>query len=131
MDWCVKELNFMWISCSKRIINFYKLALIYILITGFFLVDKVSAEECVEGKLCNPVEADSFHELIARLLEFAFGISGLVLVLIILYSAIVITTSGGNSEKVAKARSMIKWGIIGFILIISSYTLLSVVVGLF
>ena len=81
--------------------------------------------------LCNPLQSDSFLDLINRLIDYATYFSGVVLVAIIMWAAVTISVSGSNPEKVNKARDMIKWGIIGFILVTSSNVILSIVVGLF
>lgn len=157
----------MWISCSKKTINFYKIAIIFMLVLSVFIVvpesmmaegvgqgtatleqqnaDQERAEQedaeqqstqrdcssCNPGELCNPIQACSFTELITSLLRTLSVFSGIVLSAVVIYAAFLITTAGGDSVKVQKARGIIKWGIIGFALIISADVLLSVVAGLF
>jgi len=54
---------------------------------------------------------------------------GLVAVLVILYGGIRYMMAGGNEETIKKARAILKWGIIGLVVILLSFAIVTFVVG--
>lgn len=54
---------------------------------------------------------------------------GIVAVVSIVYSAIMMIGSNGNSEKVANARRMLIWSVVGLIIAILAEVIVNVVVG--
>jgi hypothetical protein len=66
-----------------------------------------------EFKIENPLEFDTFNELIAKLIEWvkmmAFAIVGLVIV----WSGLSYATAGGNPQKIETAKRMLLYAAIG------------------
>lgn len=57
------------------------------------------------------------------IIRFGLRLLGLVVFCFILYAGFVWLTSGGNSEKVAKAQKILRNSIIGLAIIIASYSI--------
>ncbi|MBI4433441.1 hypothetical protein HY632_01590 [Candidatus Uhrbacteria bacterium] len=63
------------------------------------------------------------REVIARIINVAMGLLGIVAVVIILAGGFMWMTAGGAEEKVAKAKKLIFQGIIGLAVILTSYAI--------
>ena len=63
------------------------------------------------------------HEIIAALIKTALSFLGILFVIIVMYGGFVWMTSGGNKEKVLKAKLLLINGTIGAIVIISAYSI--------
>lgn len=70
-------------------------------------------------------------DLISRLLSFIIPLSGVVLLFVLIWGGYDYMMSQGNPEKVKTAQAKITTGIIGFILLISSYLVVRVIAGIF
>ena len=90
-----------------------------------------TTEDDRSGIVNNPLESQTFLELIKKIIDYLTYISGTVLVLIIVVAALMITVAGAKPSNVGTARSMITYGIIGFVIILSANVILSIVAGLF
>ena len=59
--------------------------------------------------------------LISRILTFIIPLSGIVLLFVLIWGGYDYMMSQGNPEKVKAAQGKISTGVIGFVLLISSY----------
>lgn len=66
---------------------------------------------------------------IARIINVALGLLGIVAVVIILLGGFTWMTAAGNEEKVDKARKLIVAGIIGLAIILSAYAIARFVIS--
>ena len=66
---------------------------------------------------------------IASIINVFMGLLGIVAVVIILAGGFIWMTAGGDSEKTKKAKGFIISGIIGLIIILSSYAIATFLVG--
>lgn len=66
-------------------------------------------------------------EIATGIIKIAMSFLGLVAVCIMLYGGFVWMTAGGNEEKVGEAKKLIAAGIIGLIIIIASFSIVSFV----
>ena len=66
---------------------------------------------------------------IASIIQVALGFLGIVAVVIILLGGFKWMTSGGSEDKVKGAKKLIFSGIIGLVIVLSSYAIASFVVG--
>jgi hypothetical protein len=66
---------------------------------------------------------------IARILNIAFGLLGIVMVGIIVYSGFLYMTSGGDPKKTATAKKWIVNAIIGLLIILSAFAITSFVLS--
>jgi len=95
-------------------------------ITAFFGV----AQPAEALKLENPLAVDSFQEFITRLIRMLIFIAAPALALIVAVAGLRFVVSGGNPKKRESAKNMIKYGIIGFLIIILAWVLVAVLQGL-
>ncbi|MBI4142770.1 hypothetical protein HY480_02765 [Candidatus Uhrbacteria bacterium] len=68
------------------------------------------------------------REVIARIINVAMGLLGIIAVIVILIGGFYWMTAGGNEEKVETAKKYIFSGIIGLAIILTSYAIARFVV---
>lgn len=66
----------------------------------------------------NPSQVVDF---INRLKDIVLGVAGIAAVAMILYGAFLLITSGGNPDKMTKAKQTLTWAIIGLVVVIAAY----------
>ncbi|MBU0597986.1 pilin [Patescibacteria group bacterium] len=66
---------------------------------------------------------------IVNVVQWVLGFLGLVAVIFILYGGFIWLTSGGNEEKVAKAKKIISGAVVGLIIILLAWAIVIFVVG--
>ena len=66
---------------------------------------------------------------IAQIINVLLGLLGIIAVVIIVAGGFIWMTSGGNEEKVEKAKSMIFMGIIGLAIILSAFAIAQFVIS--
>lgn len=67
--------------------------------------------------------------IMASVVNYLNGFLGIVTVLLIVYSGWLVLTSGGDDEKLKKAKGTVKYIFIGLLLMVSSYALFNFFVG--
>lgn len=85
----------------------------------------------IEGQVVeidNPLEADSFWELMENIVNFLFALSLPVGALMIVVAAFYFLTSGGDPEKVKKAKMLIFWTLVGIVILFLSVALIQAIV---
>lgn len=58
-----------------------------------------------------------------KIINYINGFLGLVIVILILYAGFLVLTSGGDDEKMKKAKNIVKYIVIGVLLLVTSYIL--------
>ncbi len=97
-----------------------KIAIIPLLIVVLFPLAISAADECPPGRLCNPLRVQSFQELIEVVITAIFNIALLIAPLLLIISGFYWLTAAGDPKKVQTAKDIIKYTIIGLIIIIAS-----------
>lgn len=73
-------------------------------------------------------EADSDpRSLASRIINIAMGFLGVIAVSIVLYSGFLWMTSSGEEEKVGKAKKILKAGLIGLVIVLSAWAIVTFV----
>jgi hypothetical protein len=67
--------------------------------------------------------------IIARLIRAFLGILGIIFVILIIYAGFLYMTSGGDPAKTGKAKKLIQQSVIGFVIIMTSFTIVSFVLN--
>ncbi|MCA9391199.1 MAG: IPT/TIG domain-containing protein [Candidatus Magasanikbacteria bacterium] len=67
--------------------------------------------------------------IIVRIINATLGIIGIILVLIILYAGFTWMTSGGDAEKIAKAKRTLTNAVIGLVIILSAWGITAFVIS--
>lgn len=82
---------------------------------GSFFFSRISY---AQGKIANPIKAESFTEIVGAITVFATKIVTPVSVLVILYAGLLYMFSAGNPEKVKKARQALTWALVGLAIVL-------------
>jgi len=64
---------------------------------------------------------------ISTIINYFLGLLGLIAVGFLIYAGILMVTAGGNDEQVTKARKVIMYAVIGIVIILLSYTIVTFV----
>lgn len=83
----------------------------------------------ISVELENPIEADTFQELVEAILEVVVAIGTPIAILAIIYSGFLFVSARGNSEKLVKAREAFMWTIIGVAILLGAKLLSTVISG--
>ncbi|WKZ24951.1 MAG: Ig-like domain-containing protein [Patescibacteria group bacterium] len=67
--------------------------------------------------------------IIARIIQIALGFLGILAVSLIIYAGFLWMTSKGDEEKVSKAKTILKNGVIGLVIILSSFAIATFVLS--
>ncbi|MFA6171035.1 MAG: pilin [Patescibacteria group bacterium] len=67
--------------------------------------------------------------VVARVVQAALGFLGLIAVVLVIYAGFVMMTSDGNAEKVDKAKKILKNAVIGLIIILSAFAIVSFILN--
>lgn len=79
----------------------------------------------------NPLgSTDSIQKFIIAIIRFLLGLSALLAFAAIIYGGIRLVASFGSEQNVQTGKNVIKWAVIGIVVIILSYTLLATVTRL-
>ena len=65
--------------------------------------------------------SDDIRTIIARIINAALGLLGIIAISLIIYAGYVILTSGGDEEKVTEGKKIIVNAVIGLLIILASY----------
>lgn len=71
----------------------------------------------------------SFRVLILNIVNFFLLFLGLIAVIMIIYGGITYVTAAGNQESIEKAKKIIMYAIVGIIIVMISFALVSTVIG--
>jgi len=91
--------------------------------------DNSNLWEGVQNNLNSNLKDKTLPNIITGIINIIMGVLGVIVVLIILWGGFIWMTAGGETDKVEKAKKMIYSGIIGLIIIISSYAIASFVLN--
>lgn len=64
---------------------------------------------------------------VTTIINYFLGLLGLIAVGFLIYAGILMVTAGGNDEQVTKARKIIMYAVIGIVIILLSYTIVTFV----
>ena len=64
---------------------------------------------------------------LGNIINGIFALSGVAAIILIIISGIRLLLSGGDADKVAKARTSLYYSIIGFVIVLSSFLILRVI----
>lgn len=64
---------------------------------------------------------------ITTIINYFLGILGLIAVAFLIYAGVLMVTAGGAEEQVTKARKIIMYAVIGIVIILLSYTIVTFV----
>ena len=86
----------------------------------------VKTSLAVSVNISNPIASSDFSTLIENVLLWVLGVAGAITLLMLITGGVLYVTSAGDEQKVATAKKMINWTILGLMIILSSYAIITV-----
>lgn len=71
----------------------------------------------------NPLKYETIAEILAAIANFIFFVGVIIMPIVFIAGGIMFATSGGEPEKIKKARSLLLWSSIGLIILLLSRVL--------
>jgi hypothetical protein len=71
---------------------------------------------------------DDIRVIVARIINIALGLLGIIAFGLVLYAGVVIMTAGGNEEKVTEGKNILVNAVIGLAIILSAYAIVSFII---
>ena len=62
-----------------------------------------------------------------QLINYFLGILGLIAVAFLTYAGVLMVTAGGNDDQIGKGKTIITYAVIGIVIILLSYTIVTFV----
>ncbi|MBT3690116.1 hypothetical protein HOE31_01885 [bacterium] len=110
-------------TATIALVLVFAVAVFMLLTTIAFAQDDFGLEPVVESGL----GTTDIRLVIINIIRVALGFLGILAVIIILYGGYVWMTSAGNDENVNKAKRILVNGVIGLVIILSSYAIVTFV----
>jgi hypothetical protein len=101
---------------SRKNYKFFFLFLVFGIIV--FPLTVIAATGIESREMGNPLGTTDFNELITKIIDWLANIGALIAVIMIIYSGFLFMTSGGNEEKVTKAKKALTWSLVGLAVLI-------------
>ena len=79
----------------------------------------------------NPIAESHFSELVENFLLWTLGVAGSIALLMLVTGGILYVTSSGDEQKIATAKRMVTWTILGLMIVLASYAIIVVMSDLF
>lgn len=79
----------------------------------------------------NPLKAETFEQLLNSIIDFLFYLALGITPLMIVIAGFYFITAQGDPKKVETAQTIIKWAIIGFIIVICAKGLVQLLKSIF
>jgi cytochrome bd-type quinol oxidase subunit 2 len=103
------------------------LALLGASATNAFAQGAAFFESPQAGAAPSAVAQGTLGQNITLIINYALGMLGLVAVAFLIYAGVLMVTAGGNDEQIAKARKIITYAVIGIVIILLSWTIVTFV----
>ena len=71
------------------------------------------------------------NELLTNSLNLTYFIAGIIAVIVIIVAGLMYATSSGDSGRVAKAKNLLTYAIVGLVVVMSAFVITNFVVGRF
>lgn len=79
------------------------------------------------AEYCGDYELDDFINIFVKVAQWILGIVGSLALLFFIYGGVLFLISGGSSEKVSKAKEIIVGAVLGIVIVLTSYMIISFV----
>lgn len=77
--------------------------------------------------VCNPLKYNVFEDIIEGLINFLFKIGIALAPLMIIIGGFLFVTAGGNIEQVNRAKKIIIWTLIGFLIVLLAQGIMNLI----
>ena len=92
-------------------------------------LEKITESKILEDKNVQFVTDDLETKVFPRILRIVFSMSSLLIMIIFVYSGVRLVLSQGDEEELGKAKDMLIYSIIGAVIIMVSFGLVTGIVG--
>ncbi len=99
-----------------------------ILVMGLIFLLPASAQMV---EIDNPIEWDNFTDLAYAIIKFIFNIALAVVPIMFIIAGLFFITAAGDPEKIKKAKDMVLWTIIGFMVILMATGIIQAIQEIF
>ena len=87
-------------------------------------IEEASAQIAIDIK--NPITTDNFADIVENFLLWILSVAGVLTLFMLALGGIMYMTAAGDEQKVATAKKVVTWTIIGLALILASYSIIKV-----
>ncbi len=84
----------------------------------------VAADEIIQ--IQNPLTATSFEAIVGNGIDFIFKIAIVLAPLMVIVGGFLFLTAGGNAEQINRAKNLLIWTAIGFLVVLLSKGILAI-----
>ncbi len=81
------------------------------------------------GGVPDAVAQNTLGQNITTLINYFLGFLGLIAVAFLIYAGVLMVTAGGDEDQVGKARKIITYAVVGIVIILLSYTIVTFAVN--
>ena len=76
----------------------------------------------------NPKGADKIGLIVGNAINAVISVTGVIMILLVVYAGILYLTAMGDAKKVEKAKSLLSSAVIGLVIILAAYSITTFVV---
>jgi len=84
-----------------------------------------------ETSIPNPLDSENFEDLVNSIAGWVYKLGIPVVVIMIIWAGLLFVMSGGDEEKIKKAKKNLLWAVIGLTIILLSTSLTAIIKSIF
>ncbi|MEA3449744.1 MAG: Ig-like domain-containing protein [Patescibacteria group bacterium] len=116
---------------NSKILILILTALITLSVGSFaFAQDNLGLNQAANIGLSTPAESD-LRMVLVNIIRYLLGFVGIIAVAVVLYAGFLWMTSTGRPDQLIKAKKMLTGGMVGLIIILSAFAIVTFIVNLF
>lgn len=109
-----------------RMNKFIKKVPFSIFVVIMLFITKIKVAGAIAINLTNPINTSDFGTLVENFLLWILSVAGALALFMLVAGGIMYMTAGGDDQKVATAKKMVGWTVLGLVLVLVSYSIISV-----
>lgn len=103
---------------------FLNLILILATVSVFAFVTDAQTIGCNPAvEICNPIQSNTFADLMAKIADIAAKIGLPLVVVFIIYAGFLFVSARGDEEQLKKAKTTFFWAVIGALLVVGAFAI--------
>jgi len=95
-------------------------------ISFFVLKANKTSADTIQVIVNNPIFTDDFDKLVGNILQWVLSVAGSVALIMLVVGGISYIVSSGDEQRITSSKKIIKWAILGLMLILVSYSIIVV-----
>ena len=103
------------------------LALLGATVTNAFAQSAAFFDNPQGGTAPSATAQGTLGQNVTLIINYLLGILGLVAVAFLIYAGVLMVTAGGNDDQIGKARKIITYAVVGIVIILLSWTIVTFV----